>query len=89
MAHAGNLTEHSILSVPILSPHVKIWSLAQYQLTNYLHAFHTRAFDAVVNVTKDDPNKICAKVVLERNVGSSESLILQNVLHSPNGVEDF
>jgi len=45
-------------------------------MTNYLHAFHTSTFDAVVNVTKDDPNKICAKVVLERNVRSSESLVM-------------
>jgi hypothetical protein len=45
-------------------------------LANYLNVFHTSAFVVVVNVTKDDPNKICAKVVLECNVGSSESLVL-------------
>ena len=45
-------------------------------MANYLHAFHTGAFDTVVNITEDDPNKICAKVVLECNVGSSESLVL-------------
>ena len=45
-------------------------------MANYLHTFHTSVFDVVVNVTKDDPNEICTKVVLECNVGSSESLVL-------------
>ena len=46
-------------------------------------------FDAVVNVTKDDPNRICGKVVMECNMSSSESLVLYKVFHSPNGVEGF
>jgi hypothetical protein len=46
-------------------------------------------FGVVVDVTKDDSYKISAKVVLQCDVGSSESLVYEEVSHIPNGAENF
>lgn len=53
-------------------------------MSYYLYAFCSSGFGIVIDITKDNSNKVSTEVILECDVGSLVSLVHKEMFHIPD-----